>query len=370
MSTKRATFLLPIRSTDDLHPATLSSIKGQDQDLLDVVVLGIGCSGALPSHVNEILPGVQYLEMPAGTRTAEALNRGLHLCETPLVAVIEPGLVLDSDWLSTLQESISDDLSVFLASGKVFLTDPGHKTTQEGDASGSGEPGAAHAPLLEAVGIGVSELGQSCFVGEQEPADDSWDFPMEIFGPHPGAVLFRRRVFSLVGPFDGAYGGGAEMVDLAFRALWQGMKTRYVPTARAYRLDDITRAEPSLAAMKADQFRLFFKCMPEPLLWLNGPRVLLRSLATWNPLRFIRNLAFLLAFLRALPGLLSRRREVLAQAQASPHYIYLKLDAADPGNLIQRLYRHAIEAFTGPLGPPNSRGTRWIGSGPWDPPEE
>jgi GT2 family glycosyltransferase len=331
MGAKRVTILVPVRKAEELDRTALTSLKGQSQDDFDTVVVGIGCPSEPPPILLEFLPEAQYLSVPAGTRASEALNRGLHLCDTPLVAVVEPSLELDPNWLEMMQEPFGVDLNVFVTSGKVFS---------------SREP-----PILESVGEGVDELGDRFSVAGGEADDDHWDLPREIFGPSPTAVLFRRKLFSLVGPFDGAYGAGGEMADLAFRARWQGMKTRYVPDAAAWRLPGAHPPAARPMALCADRLRLFFKCMPEPMIWLNGPRVLLRPIVSWNPLRVLRGTAFVLAFLRALPGLLSRRREVLSQARVDYRYLYLRMEAREPTGLLARGYRSAVEAAIGTHGP-------------------
>lgn len=323
---KRVTFLIPIRSVEQLHADALRSITKQSHGECDVVVLGIG-TGVEPPELLEQFKDVNYLPVPPGTRTAEAMNRGLMMCEGPLVALVEPGVLLAPDWLDVLLDAIAVDLHVYTACGKVV---------QPGDSG-----------KIEAVGEGVDELGRRYAIGAGDDERVTWKLAREVFGPHPAAVVIRRKLFSMIGPFDGAYGAGSEFADLALRFRWLGLKAIYLPNARAMRVEGaLAPAAPALA-QEADRMRLFFKCFPHGMLWVNGPRVLVRPVGV----AFFRGLWFLLGFLRALPGLLSRRREVHSQAAVYPQYMFAWLRAEPTRNPLFAAYRSAVEAMLGPQGP-------------------
>lgn len=323
---KRVTFLIPVRSAGELHEDAVRSYVKQSSGEVDVVVVGIGL-GAEPPEMLAKFPGVSYLAVPAGTRTAEAMNRGLMMCEGPLVALVDPGIVLAPDWLDVLLDAISVDLHVYTACGKIV------------------EPGGS--PLIEAVGEGVDELGSRYPIGRGDDETKAWKLAREVFGPYPGAVLIRRKLFSMVGPFDGAYQAGGEFADLALRFRWLGLKAIYLPGARAMRMTGTQRAAAPPFAQEADRMRLFFKCMPAGLLWVNAPRVLLHPLGV----SFLRGAWFVFQFLRALPGLLARRREVYSQAVVYPQYMYAWLRAEPSKSFLFSGYRAAVELVLGPQGP-------------------
>ena len=323
---KRVTFLIPIRSADQLHAEALRSVTKQSQSECDVVVLGIG-AGVEPPELLRQFKDVNYLSVPAGTRTSEAMNRGLMMCEGPLVAMVEPGIVLAPDWLDVLLDAIAVDLHVYAACGKVV------------------EPG--DSGKIEAVGEGVDELGRRYPIGAGDDERLTWKLAREVFGPHPAAVLLRRKLFSMIGPFDGAYGAGAEFADLALRFRWLGLKAIYLPGARAMRIEGTKPKPAAPLAQESDRLRLFFKCFPHGMLWVNAPRVLLKLLGV----ALFRGMLFLFQFLRALPGLLARRREVHSQAAVYPQYMFAWLRAEPTRNPLFTVYRSAVEAVIGPQGP-------------------
>lgn len=323
---KRVTFLIPIRNADQLHVDALRSVTRQSASDIDVVVLGIGTGNDAPALLKEF-PAVTYLSVPAGTRTSEAMNRGLMVCETPLVAMVEPGIVLAPDWLDVLLDAIAVDLHVYAACGKVV------------------EPG--DSGRIEAVGEGVDELGCRYPIGAGDDERLTWKLAREVFGPHPAAVLLRRKLFSMIGPFDGAYGAGFEFADLSLRFRWLGLKAIYLPTARAMRIEGTKPPPAPPLSQESDRLRLFFKCFPQGMLWVNAPRVLTKPLGV----ALFSGLWFLTQFLRALPGLLSRRREVHSQAAVYPQYMFAWLRAEPTRNPLFSVYRAAVEAVIGPQGP-------------------
>lgn len=323
---KRVTFMIPIHSESQLNADALRSVTKQSHSDCDVIVLGIGTGVVAPEMLAQF-KDVNYLSVPPGTRTAEAMNRGLMMCEGPLVALVEPGIVLAPDWLDVLLDAIAVDLHVYTACGKVVE---------------SGDTGK-----IEAVGEGVDELGRRYPIGAGDDERLTWKLAREVFGPTPAAVLIRRKLFSMIGPFDGAYGAGAEFADLALRFRWLGLKAIYLPNARAMRVAGSKQPAGAPLAQEADRMRLFFKCFPQGMLWVNGPRVLVQPLGV----ALFRGFFFLFQFLRALPGLLSRRREVHSQAAVYPQYMFAWLRADPTRNPLFTIYRTAVEAVIGQQGP-------------------
>jgi hypothetical protein len=337
----RVTFLVPVRTADDLRAPALESLVRQERADSAIQVLGLGCGPEPPAALAQAAPEAAYLGVPPGTRLADALNRGLLTCESPLVAIVDPELELAPDWLAVLLDAMAFDLETYMICGRIVSagTD-GHR--------------------LEAVGEGVDELGGRFPVaaGAAEDAPE-WLAAREVFGPSPGAVLIRRKLFSFIGPFDGAFGAGSEFADLAFRARWLGLKCVYVPAARAARLDPraTAAAEPGATmpgaarAVDGDRLRLFFKCMPPGVVWVNAPRALMRPLLRDGLFALPSSLWFLAQFVRGLPGLMSRRREVFAQVGVTPETIRAWLSAEPSRSWLHAAYRVAVEAMLGPQAP-------------------
>jgi len=131
------------------------------------------------------------------------------MCEGPLVALVEPGIMLAPRLARRAAgtRSPSVDLHVYTACGKVVEAGD-NREDRGGPGRGSTSSGGGYP-------IG----------GRRRRGGATWKLGApRCFGPHPAAVVIRRKLFSMIGPFDGAYGAGSEFADLALRFRWLGLK--------------------------------------------------------------------------------------------------------------------------------------------------
>jgi GT2 family glycosyltransferase len=329
----QVTFLVPIRSEADLHLESLRSLVSQNRVQTSILVLGMGSGSTTPAILAEVAADVPYLVMPSGVSPGEALNRGVMVCETPLFAVVDPGIVLDPGWASALVDAIGLDLNTYMANGPVMV---------EKDSA-----------IIEAIGEVVDELGNHHVLGNEALRGTTPTEPVEISAPYSACALFRRRLFSHIGPIDGAFRAGSEIADVSMRARWHGFKALYVPSAVAYRrTGSPPPPTPDRTAADHDRMRLFFKCMPGPLMVANAPRVMAGPISTLSPREFLRGMMFLLGFLRAFPGLMSRRREVRAQAIVEAEFLYMAVRGVATTNPLARSVRWFVTQIVGPYNIP------------------
>jgi GT2 family glycosyltransferase len=93
---------------------------------------------------------------------------------------------------------------------------------------------AEHPGVINSAGIEVDRLGASAerFVGR--PVEDSEREPVEVFGAHGGAGLFRREMLEEIGGFDDSFFFALDDVDVAWRARMRGWRCVYAPRAVVY----------------------------------------------------------------------------------------------------------------------------------------
>lgn len=253
-------------------------------------------------------PHVRVLRSSSNLGFAGGNNLALREVTTPYVALLNNDAVPSPGWLAALVGALDRDPGCAAVTAKVLLDPPGD--------------------VLNSAGGTVDRLGRGADRGYRCPDDGRWDAPAEVFYAPATACLLRTDAARGVGFFDDDYFLYGEDVDLCWRLRLAGWSLRYEPAAVARhrhsatagattgsRLHTFHDARNRLltlvkCATAAEAARL---CVLQVLTVLNLVRrsVQARDARRGDGLALARVLAAAyLSFLRLLPTMLRRRREI------------------------------------------------------------
>jgi GT2 family glycosyltransferase len=192
----------------------LVSLAGQDYPNLSVLVVDVGCDGAIADRVAAILPQAHLARMPTGTGFADAANKGLEMVEQVAhVLICHDDVVLEPDAVQLLLEEAYRS-NAGLTCPKFVMWDAPDR--------------------LASVGMGADRLGvvhQLVQPGELDQGQH--DAAREVFVAPSGAVLVRTDLWRALGGFNPGAGRPGEDLDLCWRAQLAGARVVVAPQARA-----------------------------------------------------------------------------------------------------------------------------------------
>jgi len=182
-------------------------------------------------------PQVRFLREEKNCGFACSHNRIMRAFPADFHAVLNPDLLLTSDFLAKLLGALEHNPRYGSAVGKLLWWNIG------------GAPERTN--IIDSVGIGVSKSHAFCDIGQGKEDHGQYDVPEERFGGSGAAVVYRRSALE-----DSAYYGHAEErdvsqhagleffdetmflykedVDLAYRLLVTGHSCLSVPDALAW----------------------------------------------------------------------------------------------------------------------------------------
>lgn len=277
----------------------LGSLAGQTLRDFEVVLVDNGSTDGSAAYVRETYPWVRIVALPENVGFAGGNNQGLEVAQGEFVVTLNNDTKADSRFLDELLQPVMGDPGVGMVAAKMLnFFNPGR---------------------IDSVGVkaAINGLGYNIGVGELDQGQ--YDAPAEVFGPCAGAALYRRTMLDQVGFFDPEFFAYYEDLDLAWRGRLAGWRCVTAPRAVVLHIHSATSGKMSPFTVYQVQRNKWFtlvKNWPLPLLLRRLPRILLFDLGSlllallrrrgWPAMRARGDV------LRALPGLIARRRVVQA----------------------------------------------------------
>jgi GT2 family glycosyltransferase len=154
-------------------------------------------------------------------------NRLIDSCESEFVLALNPDIVLDPEFVSTLVSALDHHPEVGAATGKLWRWQSTHPdyTLQE-------------PRVLDTTGIYFTPAQRHLDRGSGEADCGQYGQREYVFGTSGAAAFFRRKMLAELKTdgeyFDEAFFAYREDADLAWRAQWLGWKCLYVPEATGF----------------------------------------------------------------------------------------------------------------------------------------
>ncbi len=192
-------------------PACLAAIAEQRPGPAEVIVVDNGSRDGSIEYLRGGPAGlaVNLLELGVNTGFAHAVNRGIALSSTELVALVNTDVVLSGDWLARMTAALAAHPAAASIACKLLTMEDPPRVYDAGD-------------ILRRDGA-CEQRGRFAL------DDGRWDEPGEVFGACAGAAVYRRGALLAAGGFDERYFAYLEDVDLALALRLAGWSCWYEP---------------------------------------------------------------------------------------------------------------------------------------------
>ncbi len=242
-------------------PATLQSLAQQTLPAQSVVVVDNG-DGSSAAVARTVMPTAQVVKADTNLGFGGGCNLGVALTTVPLLAFVNPDVVLKPDWIANVTAAL-DDSTVGIVGGKLCFPD--------GRIQHAG--GVIHWPLALTDHRGYGQ-----------PDSAAWNRPLAVEYVTGAALALRREVWERVAGFDPAFFPAYfEEVDLCLRAAAQGYGIHYIPLAVGIHQEASALGKTSASYYRlyhANRLRLLWKHRPDRWLltdWLPAELAHLRT---------------------------------------------------------------------------------------------
>lgn len=201
---------------------------------LEIVVVDNASSDTSLADVHAAYPNVTIIETGANLGYARAANRGIAATSAPLVAVLNPDLVVAPGTGAQLCAPFAEDVRLGAAGPRVL------------DPDGSTYPSARRQP-----GLGTA-IGHACFARVAPQNHWTRRYRGEDLDPRiarsvdwvsGAAVWLRRTALDAIGGWDESYFMYVEDVDLCWRLRMAGYTIRYEPAGSVVHVQGATTAQ-------------------------------------------------------------------------------------------------------------------------------
>ncbi len=188
----------------------LDSLKGQTFDDFDVIVVDNGSKDASVDIVREVYPSALIIKLDRNYGFSRAVNEGIRASGAPFVFLLNNDTKVHADCIGRLHEAILKDKRIFSVSSRMLsMKDPG---------------------IIDSAGDLYCCLGWAFARGKDKKSRE-YDSPADVFSACAGAALYRKSLFNVIGYFDEKHFAYLEDVDIGYRALINGYRNVYEPSA-------------------------------------------------------------------------------------------------------------------------------------------
>jgi len=242
----RTTIIIPNYNGARHFSALFGSIAAQSRPPARIILVDNGST----DNSRKLLPSsAEFLPLGSNHGFAHAVNRGVERATTDYVAILNNDVVLDSNWLYTLELALRENAYAYAC--PLLLS---ARTPERIDGS---------FDLLSRSGC-----AERAFHGESVHHSLAAATRVISFPPMT-AALFRRNLFDSVGLLEESFGSYYEDIEFGLRSAARGFKGCYVPLARAYHLGSATLgawSSHTTFLVSRNQLLLVARCYPKPLL--------------------------------------------------------------------------------------------------------
>lgn len=204
-------------------------VAAQSHRELDVVVVDNASSDDSLSRARALFPDARFIANATNTGFSAAANQGIAATRGDYVLLLNPDVLLEPTYLSTLVGALE-------RAGDRFGSATGKLLRGLGDS-------IVRTGVIDSKGIRMTRNGRHFDIDAGE-VDRGGDATVEVFGASGAAALHRRAMLDDVAEdgqvLDEDFFAYREDADLAWRSRLRGWRALYVPDAHAYHVRRVT----------------------------------------------------------------------------------------------------------------------------------
>jgi GT2 family glycosyltransferase len=201
--------IIPHWNRRDLLDPLFASLHAQTRAFDELILVDNGSTDD-SADLAETL-GAKVLRLGQNLGFAPAVNRGIQSTNTDWIAILNNDVTLAPDWLEQL---LANSDGAGFATGKILS--------------------AADPSLIDGTFDEISRAACAWRCGQGKKDSPLWNQRRKIRMAPMTAAIFRKSLFTSVGPLDETFGSYLEDVDFGIRCALAGHQGEYVPTAVAY----------------------------------------------------------------------------------------------------------------------------------------
>jgi len=223
-------------SGDLLAECVRSVVADTSAGPVDLVVVDNGSADGSVARARAVVPGLRVVSAPGNVGYARAANLGAAVTAAPVVAVLNPDLVVRPGTAAVLVHRFDAEPTLGAVGPRVR------------DPDGSDYPSARSLPSIPvAVGHGLLGLwwATNPFTARYRQLDADPDRARPVDWVSGAAIWLRRSVLDAVGGWDERYFMYVEDVDLCWRIRTAGFGVAYEPAGEVVHVQGaVTRRRP------------------------------------------------------------------------------------------------------------------------------
>lgn len=268
----KVTVVIPNYNGLKFMKTCLGSLGEQSYKEFQTIVIDNASEDGSYEFVRDNYPEVRLVRLKKNYGFSAAVNKGIDLCETPYVLLLNNDTEADRDFILELVKGIEKSDDIFSCSSKMINFNDRERLDDAGD-------------LYSVIGWGFQRgVGQRA---------DTYKKDAEIFSACAGAAIYRKNVFDEIGKFDLKHFAYLEDMDVGYRAKIHGYKNMYCANAIVYHVGSGTsgsKYNPFKVKLAArNNVYLIHKNMPFLQLAVNFPLILAGFLVKYL---FFRNMGY------------------------------------------------------------------------------
>ena len=229
---KKVTVVIPNWNGMKYLELCLDSLRNQDTDDFEVIVVDNASTDGSVSYIRERYPEVRLIVNSENLGFSGGVNTGIEACSSEFVLLLNNDVECDARFVSALTRAIEKD-------ARIFSVNP--KMVNYRDRN-----------LLDDCGDLYTVIGWQAQRGAAQSVNDpAYSKPAKVFSCCAGASIYRRKVFEEIGLFDTMHFAYLEDIDVGYRAMLYGYHNLYEPSAVVYHV-----GSGSSGAVKYSDFKV------------------------------------------------------------------------------------------------------------------
>jgi GT2 family glycosyltransferase len=239
-------------NTKHLLPACMESLKNQDYDNIEIILIDNDSADGTCQYMQENYPKIITVCNKDNLGYAGAGNQGIKLAKGDYVMTLNPDIIFEPSYIKNCIKKMEEDSKIGVIGGKLYKYNfkNNHKTN-----------------YIDTVGIFSYKNRRFIDDGQGLKDKGQFDEEGEVFGVSGACPIYRRAALEDIKIFDEYFDGDffmyKEDVDISWRLRLRGWKCYYLPKAVAHHgrgtgvLKRFTHIEVMKNRKKLNQFQKY-----------------------------------------------------------------------------------------------------------------